>query len=160
VFSSTPIFGNHCAMKKKLPIAPVRANVLGTCADHAIWTLTVSPDARARQRNLRNGAIRGISVVWRDESKLAGQVAAAAVGADHAEVRARRSSPSRTAAYSLRVPAAQTPLAHPRRSGIAPGVVIKVETQRVAAMFDVLRQVTISLPEMVRLAGSSRAVMA
>src|SRR6188508_1543619 len=41
----------------------------------------------ASQRNLRNGAIRGISVIWRDESKLVGQVTAGAVGADDPKVR-------------------------------------------------------------------------
>jgi hypothetical protein len=41
--SSTPSLGNHCAMKKKLPIAPVRAKVRGTCAVHATSICTVAP---------------------------------------------------------------------------------------------------------------------
>jgi len=37
--------GNHCATKKKLPIAPVRATVRGTCAVHATSICTVEPGA-------------------------------------------------------------------------------------------------------------------
>ena len=37
--------GNHCAMKKKFPTAPVRANVRGTCALHATRISAVAPGA-------------------------------------------------------------------------------------------------------------------
>ena len=43
----TPSFGNHCAMKKKLPMAPVRANVRGTCAVQAMVIVAVAPGSAA-----------------------------------------------------------------------------------------------------------------
>ena len=66
---STPSLGNHCAMKKKLPMAPVRAKVRGTCAVHLTSMVALPPGGdRLRQRHRHHRLVVRVAVVGRDEA--------------------------------------------------------------------------------------------
>ena len=55
-------------MKKKLPMAPVRANVRGTCAVHVTSSVTLAARRdRLRQRHGHHRLIVRVAVVRRDE---------------------------------------------------------------------------------------------
>jgi hypothetical protein len=112
-------------MKKKLPIAPVRATVRGTCAVQAISMLTPAARLdRLRQRHRQHRLVVRVVIVGRDETPGRGPLAA--VDGNRRDVEAR---PLVGAAPAVVVAAAQRPFAHERRAGVLPRVPVEVELE-------------------------------